>query len=76
MTSADDGPHPYYTEELPDGLKERGVVATFFATGEHAALHPDVIKRIDFAVDHKDVEQLFLKEEKRLNQYLLAAVQG
>lgn len=25
MTSADDGPHPYYTEELLDGLKERGV---------------------------------------------------
>ena len=42
----DDGPHPYYTEELLDGLKERGVVATFFVTGEHAALHPDVIKRM------------------------------
>lgn len=42
----DDGPHPYYTEHLLDGLKERGVVATFFVTGEHAALHPDVIKRM------------------------------
>ncbi len=42
----DDGPHPYYTEQLLDGLKERGVVATFFVTGEHAVLHPDVIKRI------------------------------
>lgn len=42
----DDGPHPYYTEQLLDGLKERGVVATFFVTGEHAALHPDIIKRI------------------------------
>ena len=42
----DDGPHPYYTEELLDGLKERGVVATFFVTGEHAVLHPDIIKRI------------------------------
>lgn len=42
----DDGPHPYYTEELLDGLKERGVVATFFVTGEHAALHPDVIRRM------------------------------
>ena len=42
----DDGPHPYYTEELLDGLKERGVVATFFVTGEHASLHPDVIKRM------------------------------
>ncbi len=42
----DDGPHPYYTEQLLDGLKERGVAATFFVTGEHAALHPDVIERM------------------------------
>lgn len=42
----DDGPHPYYTEELLDGLKERGVHATFFVTGEHAKLHPHVIKRM------------------------------
>ncbi len=41
----DDGPHPSYTEKLLDGLKERGVVATFFVTGEHAKLHPDIIKR-------------------------------
>lgn len=42
----DDGPHPFYTEQLLDGLKERGVHATFFVTGEHAELHPDVIKRM------------------------------
>ena len=42
----DDGPHPYYTEQLLDGLKERGVVVTFFVTGEHAELHPDVIERM------------------------------
>lgn len=42
----DDGPHPYYTEQLLDGLKERNVKATFFVTGEHAKLHPDIIKRI------------------------------
>ena len=41
----DDGPHPSYTEELLDGLKERGVHATFFVTGEHAQLHPDIIIR-------------------------------
>lgn len=46
MTSADDGPHPQYTEQLLDGLKERGVKATFFVTGEHAELHPDVIARM------------------------------
>ena len=43
----DDGPHPYYTEQLLDGLKERGVVVTFFVTGEHAVLHPDIIKRMN-----------------------------
>ncbi|MCM1048559.1 MAG: polysaccharide deacetylase family protein [Clostridiales bacterium] len=42
----DDGPHPHYTEQLLDGLKERGVHATFFVTGEHAELHPDIIKRM------------------------------
>lgn len=42
----DDGPHPYYTEQLLDGLKERNVKVTFFVTGAHAELHPDVIKRM------------------------------
>ena len=42
----DDGPHPRYTEQLLDGLKERGVVATFFVTGEHAELHPEIIERM------------------------------
>ncbi len=42
----DDGPHPYYTEQLLDGLRERGVVVSFFVTGEHAVLHPDIIKRM------------------------------
>lgn len=42
----DDGPHPYYTEQLLDGLKERGVHVTFFVTGEHAELHPDIILRM------------------------------
>ena len=44
--SFDDGPHPAYTEQLLDGLKKRGVKATFFVTGEHAALHPDIIRRM------------------------------
>ena len=42
----DDGPHPTYTTLLLDGLKERGVPATFFVTGEHASLHPDLILRM------------------------------
>lgn len=46
MTPADDGPHPQYTKQLLDGLKERGVKATFFVTGEHAELHRDIIERM------------------------------
>lgn len=42
----DDGPHPTYTEQLLDGLKERGVPATFFVTGEHAKQYPDIIRRM------------------------------
>lgn len=42
----DDGPHPQYTEQLLEGLKERGVKATFFVTGEHAELHPDIVARM------------------------------
>ncbi|MCL2718949.1 MAG: polysaccharide deacetylase family protein [Lachnospiraceae bacterium] len=42
----DDGPHPRYTEPILDGLKERGVVATFFITGDHAEKYPEIVKRI------------------------------
>lgn len=43
----DDGPHPYYTEQLLDGLKKRNVCVTFFVTGEHAELYPDIIARME-----------------------------
>ena len=42
----DDGPHPYFTEILLDGLKERGVKATFFVVGESVQLYPDIVKLI------------------------------
>lgn len=42
----DDGPHPSYTAQLLDGLKERGIHATFFVTGEHAEANPGIIKRM------------------------------
>lgn len=41
----DDGPHPRYTEQLLDGLKERNVVVTFFVTGENAENYPEIIRR-------------------------------
>ena len=43
----DDGPHPYYTEQLLDGLKERGVHATFFVMGKHVELYPEMIERMN-----------------------------
>ncbi len=42
----DDGPHPYYTEQILDGLKERGIRATFFVTGMNAEKYPEIIKRM------------------------------
>ena len=43
----DDGPHPIYTPELLEGLKERGVVATFFVTGANASLYPELIEQME-----------------------------
>ncbi|MGN0352858.1 MAG: polysaccharide deacetylase family protein [Roseburia sp.] len=42
----DDGPNPNYTEELLDGLKERGVNATFFLLGKEVETYPEIVKRI------------------------------
>ncbi len=42
----DDGPHPCYTNQLLDGLKERGVCATFFVMGKNAEENPEVLKRV------------------------------
>ena len=43
----DDGPHPVYTPELLDGLKERGVCATFFVVGENIPGNEEILKRMD-----------------------------
>ena len=42
----DDGPHPYYTEQLLKGLKERNVKATFFITGKNVETYPEIVKMI------------------------------
>ena len=42
----DDGPHPEHTPRLLDVLAERQLTATFFAIGELAAQHPDLVRRI------------------------------
>ena len=43
----DDGPHPVYTPQLLDGLKERGVHATFFVVGENIPGNEEILKRMD-----------------------------
>lgn len=43
----DDGPSAVFTPKLLDGLKERGVKATFFLIGENAERYPDVVRRMD-----------------------------
>lgn len=45
----DDGPHPKYTKQLLDGLRERGVKATFFVIGKNIAGQEALIRQM-----HKD----------------------
>lgn len=42
----DDGPHKTWTPALLDGLKERGVKATFFLMGENIPGNEEIVKRI------------------------------
>lgn len=42
----DDGPHPVYTARLLDGLKERGVSATFFVLGENIEGNEALLERM------------------------------
>ena len=42
----DDGPHPDYTGLLLDGLKERGVKATFFLVGTQIQYAPELVSRM------------------------------
>ncbi|MDY3919045.1 MAG: polysaccharide deacetylase family protein [Candidatus Limivivens sp.] len=43
----DDGPHPVYTPQLLDGLKERGISATFFVIGSNIPGCEEILKRMD-----------------------------
>lgn len=42
----DDGPNPDYTMTLLEGLKKRGVKATFFVLGKEVENYPDILKAI------------------------------
>ncbi|MEO7994155.1 MAG: polysaccharide deacetylase family protein, partial [bacterium] len=40
----DDGPHPYYTEQLLALLKEENIHATFLYVGSQAQAYPDLVR--------------------------------
>ena len=42
----DDGPHPVYTKKLLDGLRKRGVKATFFLIGENIEGNEELVKQM------------------------------
>lgn len=42
----DDGPNPDYTEMLLEGLKKRGVKATFFLLGKEVEKYPEIVEKI------------------------------
>lgn len=42
----DDGPHSRYTAELLDGLRERGISATFFLIGENISGNEDLVRQM------------------------------
>ena len=42
----DDGPHPYYTEQILKILKDYSVHATFFLVGAQAEKYPELVKLI------------------------------
>lgn len=42
----DDGPNPVYTPQLLDGLKKRGVRASFFVMGKQAEAYPELVRRM------------------------------
>ena len=78
----DDGPHPIYTPELLEGLRERGVAVTFFVTGANATLYPELIAQMqedghvvgNHTYHHVQLssvgEEIFLQELRETNRVL------
>ena len=69
----DDGPHRIYTKNLLDGLRERGVKATFFVVGENIPGNEDLIWQMEadghlignHTYDHADISKLSDEENCR-----------
>ena len=69
----DDGPHAFYTEMLLDGLKERGICATFFLIGKNIEGNEEIVQRMqkeghligNHTYHHVNLKQLSQKEAKQ-----------
>ena len=83
----DDGPSPRCTPQLLDGLKERGVHATFFVVGCQVVKDPDIVTRMaaeghqvgNHSYDHKELDKLSAQEaaqDMRKNDQLLQELLG
>lgn len=83
----DDGPWKDTTEELLDGLKERGIKATFFLIGENAENYPEIVKRMhdeghiigNHTYTHIDLSTLSVddaKKEIELTNEILEQITG
>lgn len=66
----DDGPHGEYTEFLLDGLRERGVKATFFLVGENIGGNEELVRRMAdeghligvHCYSHQDLTRMTMEE--------------
>lgn len=83
----DDGPSPRCTPRLLDGLKERGVHATFFVVGCQVVKDPDIVIRMaaeghqigNHSYDHQELDKLPPQEAARdmqKNEDLLCELLG
>lgn len=69
----DDGPHAFYTEMLLDGLKERGICATFFLIGKNIEGNEEIVQRMqkeghligNHTYHHVNLKELSKKEAKQ-----------
>ena len=64
----DDGPDPYYTEQLLDGLKERGAKASFFLMGKQAEACPELVLRMQeegHLIGNHTYSHIQLKEDNK-----------
>ena len=71
----DDGPS-VCTPALLDGLKERGVKATFFLVGENVETYPDIVKRIYHHVEITKLSDEEAMYEINKTDELIAAITG